>query len=223
MLVCVIAVTFLVTIPRARLPMSVKRHMAVIIVSLAVLMLGLGAYFQFKNQAMSRWLRKTENVASDTRSLSEAFTDSRKLLIEMNLHDFYLNPLLGKGFQVVNGIREAYESGQVTWFSASIEKGVTPYVILGETGVLGGVAFLLFLWHFYSICFRSGYMSLMTNFTCFLVANLADSTFFSPSGLGGFLWMVTCIGAFSTDCLAKKLHSMRMEDGFCFRNDIYQR
>ena len=44
----------------------------------------------------------------------------------------------------------------------------------------------------------------MTNFTCFLVANLADSTFFSPSGLGGFMWMVACIGAFSTDCLAKQ-------------------
>ena len=57
-------------------------------------------------------------------------------------------------------------------------------------------------------------MSLMTNFTCFLVANLADSTLFSPSGLGGFMWVVSCIGAFSTDCLAKRLFLMRQEEGW---------
>ena len=214
MLVCVVIITLFVTVPRARLPIKVKRHLGMGLAGLAFMLFSAGIYFQIKNDAISRWLRKTDNVASDTRSLREAFTGSREFLVEMNLRDFELNPLLGKGFQVVDGLKQAYASGQITWFSASVEKGVTPYVILGETGVIGAIAFLIFLCSFYSQCVKHGYMSLMTNFTCFLVANLADSTLFSPSGLGGFMWIVSCIGAFSTDCLAKRLHWMRQEEGW---------
>lgn len=214
MLVCVVIITLFVTVPRARLPVRVKRHLGMGLAGLAIMLVSAGLYFQIKNDAISRWIRKTDHVASDTRSLREAFTGSRELLVEMNLRDFKLNPLLGKGFQVVDGLKQAYAAGQVTWFSASVEKGVTPYVILGETGVLGAIAFLIFLCSFYYQCVKRGYMSLMTNFTCFLVANLADSTLFSPSGLGGFMWVVSCIGAFSTDCLAKRLFLMRQEEGW---------
>ena len=214
MLACTTIITFIVTIPRARLPQKVKRSLGVTMLVAIVALIGAGVYFQIKNEAISRWLRKTDDVATDTRTLEEAFTNSRQGSIEMNLYDFRLNPLLGKGFQVVNGMKQAYAAHMITWFSASVEKGVTPYVILGETGALGAFAFLIFLSAFYATCFRRGYMSLMTNFSCFLVANLADSTFFSPSGLGGFMWIVVCIGAFSTDCLSKCLHRMRQEEQY---------
>lgn len=204
-LACTTLITCFLVIPRAKLPLKVKRHLGAAMVVVAVGLIGVGVYFQMKNEALSRWLRKTDDVASDTRSLGEAFTGSRRVSTEMNLRDFSLNPLLGKGFQVMQGMRQAYASRMINLFSASIEKGVTPYVILGETGLLGAGAFLVFLFSFYRTCLRRGYLSLLTSFSCFLVANLADSTFFSPSAMGGFMWMVACIGAFSTDCLAKSL------------------
>lgn len=209
MLVCVIALTCLTTIPKARLPQWVKRKLGFAMLVVTIGIGGVGIYFQVKNEAISRWIRKTEDIAADTRTLGEAFTSSRQFLIERNLRDFKLNPIIGKGFQVTEDMEWLYNTGRITWFAASVEKGVTPYVILGEAGILGALAFLIFLGAFYSTCFRRGYMSLMTSFTCFLVANLADSTIFSPSGLGGFMWMVTCVGSFSTDCLAKRLHQQR--------------
>ena len=216
MLVCVIVLTLCITIPKARLSDRVKHHMCILIAIATAVLLTAGVYSQLRSDTISRWLRKTDDVASDQRSLQEAFTGSRQALIEMNIRDFKSNPLFGKGFQVVDGMKEAYDAHQITWFSASVEKGVTPYVILGEAGLMGAIAFLVFLSTFYSACFKRGYMALMTNFTCFLVANLADSTFFSPSGLGGFMWTVACIGAFSTDCLAKRISQVGLDEGFCW-------
>ena len=168
----------------------------------------LGIIAQVRTQAISKWIRKTEDVHGDRRSLSEAFTGSRMEKIAYNLNDFKLNPLLGKGFQVVRGLDRAYRAKEVTWYSASVEKGVTPYVILGETGLLGSGVFLIFLFAFYSTCLRRRYLALMTLFTCMLVANLADSTFFSPGQLGGFLWIVSCVGGFGLDLI-----SIRMAHG----------
>ena len=211
MLCSVLVLTYFVTIPKSRLSHRIKRHLLFSIFAGGAILVGTAIYFEIKNEAISRWIRKTDNVASDTRSLQEAFTGSRLGSIEMNLQDFKLNPLLGKGFQVVQNMNELYRQNRVTWYTAAVEKGVTPYVVLGETGLVGAIAFIGFLFIFYATCIRRGYVALMTNFTCFLVANLADSTFFSPTGLGGFMWMVACIGAFSTDCLAKRLQSERME------------
>lgn len=211
MIVSVLIVTYFVTIPKSRLSTKIKRHLLLSVVAGAVVLIAAAVYFEVKNDAISRWIRKTDNVDSDTRSLQEAFTGSRQQSIEMNLYDFKLNPLLGKGFQVVQHMNELYQENRATWYTAAVEKGVTPYVVLGETGLIGAFAFIVFLSVFYTTCVRRGYVALMTNFTCFLVANLADSTFFSPSGLGGFMWMVSCIGAFSTDCLTKRLQFESME------------
>ena len=84
--------------------------------------------------------------------MGEAFTGSRKPSIEYNLSDFRANPIFGKGFQVIRGMEQAYRSHLITWYSASVEKGVTPYVILGETGLMGATTFVVFLCVFYSTC-----------------------------------------------------------------------
>ena len=144
--------------------------------------------------------------------MMEAFIESRQALIEYNLNDFKLNPLFGKGFQVFCDFKQRYEAGQITWYFAPVEKGVTPYVILGETGVVGAVVFVIFLISFYATCLRRRYLALMTMFTNMLVCNLADSTFFSPGGLGGLLWITSCVGGFSIDLI-----SIRMAHGvWCY-------
>ena len=78
----------------------------------------------------------------------EAATSSRMLLIENNLDDFRQNPILGKGGQVTPYLKDAYRNKMITWFSAPVEKGVTPAVILGETELSELVCSLCFLFYF---------------------------------------------------------------------------
>ncbi len=126
----------------------------------------------------------------------------------MNLRDFRLNPILGKGFQVIPGMEQLYRSGYITLFSAPVEKGVTPYVVLGETGICGAIIFVIFLFSFYGTCLKRRYLALLTMFTCMMVANLADSTFFSPGG-GGFAWITSCVGGMGIDIIAiRKAHGV---------------
>lgn len=205
MMATVIGMTVVYTLPHARLAARVKGKLKTAVGFGVVVLVGIAVCSEMKSNALSRWIRKTDNVAGDQRSLGEAFTGSRQGLIEYNLSDFRTNPLLGTGFQVMRGMKEAIRAGEFTWWSASIEKGVTPYVILGETGILGALAFLIFMLVFYTACIKKKYLSVMTSFTCMLVANLADSTLFSPSYIGGFMWTLTCVGAFSTDILAKRI------------------
>ena len=201
-LVSVMLTVMVVCVPRARLASVVKGKMTQFMMLTAVLLIGVAIVSQVKNQTISKWLRKTEDIGGDTRTLTEAFTASRQGLVEMNLNDFKLNPIFGKGFQVVRGLKEAYRVHRVTWYSASVEKGVTPLVILGETGIFGSVVFLAFLFTFYGTCLKRRYLSTLTMFTCFLVANLADASIFSPGGGGGFGWIASCVGGFGIDMIS---------------------
>ena len=201
-IVAVLATVMLVCVPRARLTAIVKSKLTKIMVMIVVVLAMVGVIAQFRNQSLSKWIRKTDDVKADNRSLSEAFTGSRQALIEYNLNDFKLNPIFGKGFQVVRGMEQAYRAHIITWYSAAVEKGVTPYVILGETGIFGALVFLVFLFVFYGTCLKRRYLSTLTMFTCFLIANLADSTFFSPGGCGGFLWIASCVGGFGIDMIS---------------------
>ena len=158
-------------------------------------------FAQIRNQAISRWIRKVEDVHGDNRTLGEAFTASRTASIEYNLNDFRLNPMFGKGFQVMRGMDRAYRAKQLSIFSAPVEKGVTPYVILGETGLIGAGVFVIFLISFYTTCLKRRYLALLTLFTCYLVINLADSTLFSPGG-GGVFWIFSCLGGFGIDMIS---------------------
>ena len=206
-LVAIIAMSMFVCVPRARLAKAVKSKLSTIMFAIVAVLSIAMIVGQIRTGAISRWLRKTDDVHADTRSLKEAFTGSRQRLIESNLNDFRQNPLLGTGFQVTKGMDRAYRAGRITFFTASVEKGVTPYVVLGETGIIGAIVFAIFLVSFYSTCVKRRYLALMTMFTCMFVANLADSTFFSPGGTGGFLWISSCIGGFGIDLIAiKKAH-----------------
>ena len=205
-LVVVMCVTMFVCIPNSRLPSDVRTQFTHIIVALEILMVLGGGYLEVRDGVFSKWLRKTDDIGGDNRSLMEAVTSTRMLLIKNNLDDFRQNPLLGKGFQVTPSLKDAYRYKMITWFSAPVEKGVTPVVILGETGLLGAGVFLVFLVVFYATCMKRKYYALMNLFTCNLVSNLADSTLFSPAGLGGFLWVVSCIGGFGIDIITLRVN-----------------
>ena len=186
-------------LPAARLTFRARRHVrSLMFVFLAFLAIGV-AVLQIRNRTVSRLLRKTDDVIEDNRSFWEALTNSRQGLIERCMGEFHRNPLLGSGFQVVEEHRDQFLTGQISYFSAPIEKGILPLMVLGETGIVGFVVFILFLITFYLTCFRRRYAATLTLFTVFLATNMAEGTFFSPSGSGGVEWVVTVVGGFAID------------------------
>ena len=168
---------------------------------LGVLLLGIGAaVMQMRGGMLSQWVRKTNDVQYDKRTLVDALTSSRMGLMEQSMREFRRNPLVGSGFQVAEYTRDLVKASRGKFIiSASIEKGLLPVMVLGETGIFGAVAFAIFLLMFYSTCAKRQYYVTITMFSILLVTNMGEATFFSPGGIGGILWMVCVVGGFTID------------------------
>ena len=119
--------------------------------------------------------------------------------MEYSLYEFRRNTLFGSGFQVAEYTQDLVRENKGLILSAPVEKGVLPVMVLGETGILGELCLLLFLTSFYAICARRKYTVTIALFTVFLVANMAEATFFSPGGCGGIMWMISAVGGFALD------------------------
>lgn len=190
-------------LPTTKLSAKAKSRVKLSFYLLVVAIVAGLVYGQISNQTLSKWLRKSDDVSGDTRSLSEAFTSTRMGLVEYNLHDFRLNPILGKGFQVMSWHEDAYNTGHISLLSAPIEKGVLPLMVLGETGTVGGIVFIAFLSVFYGTCIKRRYINLMCLFTAYLASNMSEADFFSPGG-GAAHWTATVIGGFCLDMISKR-------------------
>lgn len=164
---------------------------------------------EFRNHTVSRWLRKTDDVASDERTLGAAVTQSRQGKIAENLADFRRNRLLGSGFQVSRAMMG--KGGSTSLFSAPIEKGLLPMMVLGESGLVGSTVFVLFLMTFFSTCKTKRYSATATLFIVFLTTNMAEATFFSPSGGGGVFWSLLVVGGFTIDMAVAAMRQPSLE------------
>ncbi len=185
--------------PNARVVSRVRARFSNVMLVVIVLLTGAAVFFEIRGGYVSKWLRKTNDVASDARSLGEAVTGSRQGKIAECLNDFHQNTLFGKGFQVDRTTQRRFEAGQVSIFSAVIEKGLLPLMVLGETGILGTMAFAIFLIVFFVTCHGRHYTATLTLFCVYLSTNMAEATFFSPSGCGGVLWILMVVGGFVID------------------------
>jgi hypothetical protein len=154
--------------------------------------------------AVSRFIRKNDDVSADTRTVSEAFTESRMGSVEMNLYDFKRNPLMGSGFQVWEKHRYEKRSGFFSYLSASVEKGLLPLLVLGEGGIVGAVLFLCFCISFYRGCSKNRLVATPCMMTAFLMSNFGEATFFSPGAVGGVLWIISILGGYSLDIISKQ-------------------
>lgn len=207
----VLGVIFVYTSRAIRLPAFIKQKLGNgLIVCLSLLVL-IAVASQIHSGTMSEWARKTNDSHDDKRSLIEALTSSRMGLMEMSLRDFKRNPLIGMGFQVAE-YTKAQTRGRGFVISASVEKGVLPVMVLGETGILGEICFLSFLTIFFVTCFKRQYHVTATMFSVLLVTNMGEATFFSPGGIGGILWMMACVGGFTIDTLL--LFQRNIEQGW---------
>lgn len=202
-------------LPRARLSPALKARLRTGFFALGVLaVIGMGV-MEARNKTLSRWLRKIDNIEATDQTWGESLTTTRMGIIRYNLNDFRLNPLLGKGFQVMRWHRDALREGWITYFSASCEKGVLPTVILGESGLFGTLFFILFLGCFYATCIGKRYMATLSLFTAFLATNLGECTFFSPGGNGTTLWMWSVVGGFCLDLIvARRVQNENAFDRF---------
>ncbi|MDD4103080.1 MAG: O-antigen ligase family protein [Kiritimatiellae bacterium] len=194
-----LAFVYTFTLPKSALSGRARARLSGWMFALLILLIVWAVTFEVREQTISRWLRKTEEVQTDQRSLKEALTDSRQGTIELCMSEFRRSPLLGSGFQVLEVHRAQYERGEISLFSAPLEKGILPLMVLGETGILGATVFGIFLVAFVLGCLKSKYIATLTLFSCLLMTNMGEATFFSPSGGGGVLWMLTAVGGFLID------------------------
>ena len=201
--VATLMIVYFVALPKATVDISVKRKVrSAFMVFIMLCMVG-AVIAEIKDNSITKWLRKTENIeeSEEKGDLLETVTKSRQGVIAENMYDFGKNPLMGMGFQTSEFHRYAYQAGRITWYSAPIEKGLLPLMVLGETGVVGGIVFALFILMFYAGCKRKGYICTASLMTVFFVLNMAESSYFSPGGLGGVLWVVLVGGGFTIDMM----------------------
>ncbi len=190
---------FFYALPKVNVSQKLKYRLRAMVSVLLFILIVVIAKEQYQNQTLSKMLRKTNDTEVDNRSLTEAVTASRQGTIELCMKDFKRNPMLGMGFQVTEQIKYMRQAGRLSLFSAPIEKGVTPLMILGETGIVGSAAFIGFLIFFFVMCNQKNLVVTATMMVTFLVANMAEATFFSPGGGGGVEWYFAIVGGFALD------------------------
>ena len=93
-------------------------------------------------------------------------------------------------------------------------------MVLGETGVVGGIVFALFVLMFYAGCKRKGYLCTSLLMTVFFVLNMAEASYFSPGGLGGVLWVVLVGGGFVIDMECQNYNRDFFGDAMIFNESI---
>ena len=182
-------------------PIVVKRRLRGYIWCGVLLMTIMAIFLEIRKGTISDWIYKGMSGASGVEVGDVMSTRMGK--IEENIYDFRKNPYIGKGFQTQEVHRYLFNAGIINYFSAPVEKGVMPLMILGEGGICGGVIFLAFLIVFYVKCLRMKEYALIILFVGFFAANMGEAHFFSPSGAGGDFWCVCLLGGGIIDYLNK--------------------
>lgn len=182
---------------KVNLRASVRRKLRSAMMAAGLLVVIACGVMEVRNQSISKWLRKTDDVAGDARGFGEAFTESRQGKIALNMADFRTNPMFGTGFQVTYDMRNI----KGLTISAPMEKSILPLMVLGETGLVGLCVFILFVGTFFGTCMRRKYYCCMALMAVFMVTNVAEATFFSPGGVGGPMWVLCAGGGFIIDMI----------------------
>lgn len=177
---------------------KIKQHLRSCLFAVFALSVVAGGVMEVRDHTISKWLRKTNDVEGDARGLTEAVTASRMALIDECMSDFRKNPAFGMGFQV-NAESAELHGGKGIVFSAPIEKGILPVMVLGETGFIGFIFFVVFLITFYVTALQRRLYVTVTTFTLILVSNMGEAEFFSPGGTGSCQWILTAVGGFIID------------------------
>ena len=204
---------------QVNLPNSLRRQVSHMATLFAWAMILAASASELYDNGISRWIRKTNDIGGDDRSLSMAITNSRQGCIEESMNEFHKRPFIGMGFQVDSKTRTKVGNYQGLVLSAPIEKGVLPLMVLGELGIIGELCFFMFLFSFIYGCHRKRFFCTNVLFVTFLATNMGEATFFSAGGSGGLEWLVCILGGFAIDMLVDKSEfeqRLMFGNGDCF-------
>lgn len=199
-LIASLVIVYLYSIRKIGVDYRVKRKISFAMFAFSLVVCLVLVALEVKDNTVSKWVRKTQDVELDAQrhTLQEAMTASRQSLLEYSMYEFRRSPWFGSGFQVAE-YNIAEVKGQALVLSASIEKGVLPVMVLGETGIVGSFLFALFLLTFYLSASTKRLYVTITMFTLLLVTNMGEASFFSPGGIGSVLWILSVCGGFVVD------------------------
>ena len=93
--VVTLIMTYFYLTHRINLERGLRMWLGRILFAGSIALFALAVFAEINSNAISRWVRKTDDVEFDQRSLAEAFTASRQSLIDMCMADFYRNPIFG--------------------------------------------------------------------------------------------------------------------------------
>lgn len=134
---------------------------------------------------------------------SEAFDASRGFLIAESTDNFLSHPFAGIGFGVnLSALRPSlpiYEPLTGLPISFPTEKGNLIIAVLEESGIIGFVFFLMFVYHYFRSIRTDGKLMIsVLGFTA-LFTNIGEMTFFSMNSYGLFLWLLLGLATYKYD------------------------
>ena len=181
------------------IPSKLRQKLHFMLFLCGLLMLIIFTIMEIRSQTLTKWIRKTNDIQADNRSLNVAITETRLSSIENCMYEFRQNRLLGIGFQVSEQVKYMYEHSSGLMLTAPIEKGLLPLMVLGEGGIIGMILFYIFVFGFIASCIKEKYFVSLILFVDFFCSNIGEANFFSPGGPGGVMWAFFVLGGFSMD------------------------
>ena len=131
-------------------------------------------------------------IKGEEKPIGEAFYASRGKRIEEQWRNFTEQPITGHGFGI-------YSSGDVPSgvktflgipISAPTEKGFIPTAVLEETGIIGSIFFLYFLFSLIRLALKGTDIRWIAMFFGCLFVNVGEAVFFSVGGIGLHIWLL---------------------------------
>jgi hypothetical protein len=124
--------------------------------------------------------------------VEESFEHSRGGGIAGQWGNFKKHPLVGIGFGVSldKSFKPVFDEVTGLPLSASMEKGFLPSAVLEETGAIGTMLFLLFLFALFRHVFSETHFMLPWMFLTSLFVNVGEMIFFSAGGFGLYIWLL---------------------------------
>jgi len=148
------------------------------------------AVSDFTTGPIARFLAK-ESGPADRTAVMESLESSRGGLIAQQIENFEASPLVGIGFGVPSEIGSGPRTlGLPSTDSVRNEKGVVVTAVLEETGIIGIVLFVIFLWRIAGRYLANAPVPpLAATWSAFLI-NMGEMVFFSPGSVGVLVWLL---------------------------------
>ena len=141
---------------------------------------------QINNAVSSFVLKKVHGKAS-------ASIDVRASKVQMQWENFRQMPVTGIGFGIPSsadewvGVSRGF-LGIPTGFT--IEKGFLPTAVLEETGIVGAILLLCFVFSLIRFVWQKGYEPELALLLAALLANSGEAVFFSFGAMGLYFWLM---------------------------------